>query len=239
MGASNSSTIATSQEKPGHLVTIENPFYLSQYEVTQGQWYAVMGTTIRDQWEKAKRQQSNNNLKLYGEGPDYPMYYVSWEEAAEFCRRLNDTYKANYRLPTEAEWEFAAGCAGKFSSYSSSSYTWYVGNSSGTYHPVGQKRPNTWGLYDMTGNVSEYCSDWYAPYRQDRMPELDPQGPDTGQYKVLRGGSIFSSRRDTRFTRRMSVEPGSIFYNGGFRIVLETPNDLQRIMRDWDEERGY
>jgi len=142
--------------KPAHHVEIKKPFYMGKYEVTQAQWKAVMGTTVSQQHKKA-----NSFWHLKGVGPEYPIYYVSWEEAAEFCKRLG----TNFRLPDETEWEYAcrAGSKTRFHygddpNYSQlDSYAWYYDNSKGSTHPVGQKKPNKWGLYDMHGNVSEWC----------------------------------------------------------------------------------
>ena len=139
-------------------VRITKSFYMGKYEVTQGQWKTVMGTTLRQQRDKA-----DIPWRLKGEGPEHPMYYVSWAEAVEFCKRLGD----DFRLPTEAEWEYAcrAGSQTRFyygddpNESELSQYAWWWDNSDSKTHPVGQKKPNGWGLYDMHGNVREWCSD--------------------------------------------------------------------------------
>jgi formylglycine-generating enzyme required for sulfatase activity len=139
-------------------VRITKPFYMGKYEVTQAQWKAVMGTTLRQQRAKAVVPW---NLK--GEGPEHPMYYVSWEDAVKFCKKLG----RKYRLPTEAEWEYAcrAGSQTRFyygddpNESELGQYAWWWDNSDSQTHPVGQKKPNVWGLYDMHGNVREWCSD--------------------------------------------------------------------------------
>ena len=141
-----------------HHVQFIKPFYMGKYEVTQAQWKAVMGTTVSQQHNKA-----NSPWHLKGVGSEHPIYYVSWEEAVEFCKRLG----SNFRLPDQSEWEYAcrAGSKTRFHygddpDYSHlDSYAWYYDNSKGRTHPVGQKKPNVWGLYDMHGNVSEWCSD--------------------------------------------------------------------------------
>jgi len=143
--------------KPAHQVQFTKPFYMGKYEVTQAQWEAVMGTTVSQQHKKA-----NSFWHLKGVGPDYPIYYVSCQEAAEFCKRLGK----NFRLPDESEWEYACRAGSKTHFYYGDdpnysqldSYEWYYDNSEGSTHPVGQKKPNKWGLYDMYGNVSEWCS---------------------------------------------------------------------------------
>ena len=144
--------------RPAHHVQFIKPFYMGKYEVTQAQWKTVMGTTVNQQHKKA-----NSPFHLKGVGPEHPIYYVSWEEAAEFCKRLG----SNFRLPAESEWEYAyrAGSKTRFHygddpNYSQlDSYAWYYDNSKGRTHPVGRKKPNKWGLYDMYGNVSEWCYD--------------------------------------------------------------------------------
>ncbi len=144
--------------KPAHHIQFTKPFYMGKYEVTQSQWKAVMGTTVSQQHQKA-----TPFWHLKGVGPEHPIYYISWEEAAEFCKRLG----SNFRLPSESEWEYAcrAGSKTRFHygddpNYSQlDSYAWYYNNSKGQTQPVGRKKPNKWGLYDMYGNVSEWCSE--------------------------------------------------------------------------------
>jgi formylglycine-generating enzyme required for sulfatase activity len=239
MGTNQKLRAIRPQEKPRHPVMISRPYYLGQYEVTQQQWFDVMGTTVRQQWEKAKKSQPGLTTGVMGEGPDYPIYYVSWEEANEFCRRLSEKYQAVYRLPTEAEWEYAASCGSSvtISTSTTGQYSWYAANSYSKQAAVGKKKPNKWGFHDMTGNVSEYCSDWYAPYKASSFPVDDPQGPASGNYKVLRGGAIFSPAIDTRYTRRVTVRPDHRSNVAGFRVVLETPNEFQRLLKDWDTEK--
>jgi formylglycine-generating enzyme required for sulfatase activity len=131
---------------------------MGKYEVTQAQWQAVMGTTVRQQRDKA-----DPSYSMAGEGENYPMYYVSWNEAQEFVRRLNSMQsRYTYRLPTEAEWEYAAraGTTGRYAG-NLHAMAWYGANSGGKSHPVGTKQPNRWGLYDMHGNVYEWCEDSY------------------------------------------------------------------------------
>jgi formylglycine-generating enzyme required for sulfatase activity len=174
-------------ESPTHQVTVDD-FYIGKYEVTQAQWQAVMGTSITRQ-----RDKTNTSYPMRGEGSDYPMYYVSWEEAMDFCRELSRMTGKQYRLLTEAEWEYAArggknSTGAKYSGGSSPDrVAWYTDNSSSTTHPVGTKLPNELGIYDMSGNVWEWCSDWYGSYSSST--QTNPTGPTTGSYRVYRGGS--------------------------------------------------
>ena len=164
---------------PAHQVTIRKTFYMGVYEVTQAQWKAVMVDN------PSSRQ-----------GDDLPVVEVSWEDCRAFLDQLNEMFAGvfTFRLPTEAEWEYACR-AGTKTAYSFGDdeaalgeYAWYVANSEGRMHPVGQKKPNPWGLYDMHGNVSEFCSDWYhGGYLASAA--TDPTGPTTGTTRVHRGGS--------------------------------------------------
>jgi len=158
MGSPSSEEGRDDNEGPVHQVQITKPFYMGKYEVTQAQWKAVMGTTVGQQRDKATIPWS-----LKGEGSEHPMYHVSWAEAAEFCKKLGH----KFRLPTEAEWEYAcrAGSRTRFhygddpNVSELSQYAWWWDNSDSETHPVGQKKPNAWGLHDMHGNVREWCLD--------------------------------------------------------------------------------
>jgi len=176
---------------------------MGKYEVTQAQWKAVMETTVSQQHNKV-----NSPWHLKGVGPEHPIYYVSWEEAVEFCKRLG----SNFRLPAESEWEYAcrAGSKTRFHygddpDYSQLDlYAWYYDNSKGRTHPVGRKKPNGWGLYDMHGNVSEWCSDRFVF--------------DDYVFDVCRGGSWFGGPERCRSAYRDS---GSIWPDEiGFRAVF-------------------
>ena len=176
-------------EGPQHEVTISKPFHMGVYTVTQGQWKAIMGTTLAQQRDKA-----NKDWPLYGEGDDHPMYYVSWDEAVEFCKKLSQKTGKTVSLPTEAQWEYAcrAGSKTRFSFGDDddklSDYAWYTKNSDTKTHPVGQKKPNDFGLYDMHGNVWQWCADWYDKDYYANANKSDPQGPGSGSFRVLRGG---------------------------------------------------
>jgi len=172
-----------------HRVTISKDYYLGVTEVTQGQYEKVMGINP-SHFQKRVIRKSDSSM--------YPVERVLWEEAVEFCKALSDLPEEKatgrmYRLPTEAEWEYAcrAGSTSAYSfgrrSESLSAYAWFVNNSNGQTHPVRERKPNAWGLYDMHGNVWEWCSDWYGDYQS--TPLTDPRGPDVGSFRVLRGGS--------------------------------------------------
>jgi formylglycine-generating enzyme required for sulfatase activity len=166
-----------------HPVKITKPFHLGAFEVTQEQYEKVTGKN-----------------PSYFKGPNNPVELVSWKDAVEFCRRLSELPEEKaaghvYRLPTEAEWEYAcrAGTTAVYSFGDDESqlgqYAWFDENSGTTTHPVGEKKPNPWGLYDMHGNVDEWCQDWHGEYPSE--PVTDPTGPTTGSYRMLRGGSRF------------------------------------------------
>ncbi len=219
MGSPPSEEGRDNSEGPVHEVRITKPFYMGKYEVTQAQWKAVMGTTLSQQHDKA-----NSPWLLKGEGAEYPMYYVSWEEAAEFCKRLG----RGFRLPTEAEWEYAcrAGSQTRFyygddPNYSEiGQYAWYYGNNNNTTHPVGQKKTNAWGLYDMYGNVGECCSDRYVILgNYEAAGSVDPTGPASakGTLRVSRGGSWLEKPNICRSASRGGFIRGCDLV--GFRVV--------------------
>ncbi len=197
-------------------VTVSD-FYIGQFEITQAQWQAVMGTSVYQQQSEA------GGHSTYGTGNDYPMYYVSWEEAKEFCRRISQQTGKTYRLPTEAEWEYAArgGKKTQNSKYAggfSLDYVgWYDGNSGSKIHAVGTKAANELGLYDMSGNVYEWCEDWHGDYRS--YDTDNPKGASSGSNRVLRGGSWDDLAERCRVSYRDYGSPGDRFYYGGFRVV--------------------
>jgi formylglycine-generating enzyme required for sulfatase activity len=199
-------------ERPLHTVRISRPFYLGTYAVTQVQWEAVMG----------------NNPSYCKGDPDRPVEMVSWEDVQEFIRRLHVRERStNYRLPTEAEWEYAAR-ADSETAYSFGNdrdqlgkYAWYNGNSRGETHPVGQLKPNAWGLYDVHGNVWEWVQDWYGEYPSE--PVEDPQGPSSGSYRVCRGGNWNGSARTCRSAKRIIVATDHRYGFLGFRLLRTAP----------------
>ncbi|MBF0527977.1 MAG: formylglycine-generating enzyme family protein [Deltaproteobacteria bacterium] len=192
-----------------HQVTISRPFYMQTTEVTQGQWRALMG---------------NNPSKFKDCGDDCPVESVSFNEILDFISRLNDKEGgAEYRLPTEAEWEYAAR-AGNTGAYCFGNdtdkldeYAWYSNNSGGRTHPVGRKRPNAWGLYDMHGNVWEWCRDRYGNYPS--KPVTDPQGPSRGAFRQDRGGGWDSWAYILRSAFRSGQETATRYNFLGFRLA--------------------
>lgn len=210
----------TPEEKPVHSVKITDGFRMGQTEVTQGQYKTVMNS---QPWSgKIFTQESASN----------PGNYVSWNDAVEFCKKLSQKEGVTYRLPTEAEWEYAcrAGTQTEYSFGDSKSllgeYAWFTGNAykidEKYAHPVGQKKPNPWGLYDMHGNVSEWCSDRYDADYYSKSPTADPQGSTTGGSRVLRGGSWSSTPWGCRSAfRGDGISPVVRDGVAGFRIVLD------------------
>ena len=209
IGSPQSEKERSSNEGPQHLVRLTKPFYMGVTEVTQAQWKAVM--------------ESNPSNFM---GDDLPVETVSWDDAVEFCRKLSDKEGRDYRLPTEAEWEYAcrAGSTARFcfgdSKSSLGDYAWYSNNSGGKTHPVKSKKLNAFGLYDMHGNVWEWCSDWYGSGYYSKTPASDPQGPSTGRSRVVRGGSWYYAPRYCRSANRGYNAPGSRSYSSGFRVVV-------------------
>ena len=198
-------------ERPAHRIRITRPFYLAKHEITQQQWTAVMG-------------QSPGNYR----GPSYPVTNVSWIECVEFAARLTarvKPYPIHFRLPTEAEWEYAcrAGSSAKWSFGDDSrllgQFAWYADNSGGAAHPVGQKNPNAWKLYDMHGNVAEWCQDWFDGHYYRRSPPDDPIGPFKGTGRVIRGGSAGDWPPNTRSAFRYQANPDYRMETVGFRIA--------------------
>ena len=202
-------------EKPVHSVTLSD-YYIAETEVTQELWEAVMGTSVRQQ---------RGEWPIYGEGANYPMYYVDWNEVQEFITRLNQLTGKHFRLPTEAEWEYAARGGNRSGHYTYSgggnidAVGWYRGNSGGETHNVATKRPNELGLYDMSGNVWELCHDWYGDYSS--ASQTNPAGPDSGSRRVIRGGSWSDPAARVRVSSaRYNSTPSE--RNGflGFRLAL-------------------
>jgi formylglycine-generating enzyme required for sulfatase activity len=210
MGADKNFDEASDDELPRHQVTISKPFYLGVYEVTQQQWKDVMG---------------NNPSKF--KGRDNPVETVSWEDAQDFIRHLNQKEgHSRYRLPTEAEWEYAAR-AGSTSTYffgdnksQLGDYAWYEDNSGREAHPVGQKRPNAWGLYDMIGNVWEWNQDWLGDTYYANSPSSDPTGPSSSAYRVVRGCGWNIGAGICRSALRSGGGPASRSEYCGFRLAL-------------------
>ncbi len=202
-------------EKPIHTVTV-NDFYIGKYEVTQKEWEEVM----------------RNNPSGF-KGANRPVENVSWNDIQEFLKKLNEKSAKGghagkkYRLPTEAEWEYAAKGGNQSKGYKYSGRTnisevaWYDGNSSSQTHEVGQKQPNELGIYDMTGNVWEWCSDWYDNNYYKSSPSKNPQGASSGEFRVLRGGSWSDDDSDCRSSVRGWYYPDIRGLNNGFRLAQE------------------
>jgi len=207
------SAIGDPDEKPVHEVKITKPFYVGKYEVTQEQWQALMG----------------DNPSSH-QGPQNPMEQVSWLDCQDFLSKLKAKVDdLTPRLPTEAEWEYAcrAGSTGAYhfgeKPADLNAYAWYDKNSKETTHPVGGKKPNAWGLYDMHGNVYEWCADVYEASYYLSSPGENPQGPSSGTIRVARGGSWSFYAENCRAAKRFWNEPTFQFDNLGFRVVLELP----------------
>lgn len=227
MGAGDDDREAGAAEKPRHRVTITRPFYLARHEVTLAQWEAVMGSS------PYTAQRSNPYYDLPGMAerlrkPSNPAT-VSWNDAQDFIRRLNEREGHDrYRLPTEAEWEYAAR-AGTTTAYSFGNdarqlgrYAWYGEDfASGATHPVGQKLPNPWGLYDVHGNVWEWVQDWYSEAYYANSPASDPPGPATGTSRTVRGGSWHVTSGSWRSSFRKPYAPDYRGISIGFRLLLE------------------
>ena len=198
-------------EKPNHMVTL-SAFYIGKYEVTQAQWKAIMGS---------------NPSKFPG-CDDCPVEYVSWNDVQQFIAKLNSQTGKKYRLPTEAEWEYAAngGKGGRGDNYSGSDNLnlvgWYKDNSGHKTHVVGGKQANELGIYDMSGNVNEWCADWWGKY--DGYSVTNPTGLTMGKWRVVRGGSAFEGTFDgalfCRSRSRTPADPNAMGASLGFRLVL-------------------
>jgi len=220
-------------EKPVHEVTLSS-FEMSVYEVTQGQYTSVMGS---------------NPANSYGVGDDYPVYNVSWYDAVKFCNKLSDAEglercynestwscdfsKNGYRLPTEAEWEYACRAGTETYFYTGNNLSsdrgtstdldracwyWYNwGQANDKAHVVGAKEPNAFGLYDMHGNVWEWCNDWDGLYTSDS--QSNPKGPSSGSARVIRGGSRNDYAENCRSAFRYWIDPSDVYYNVGLRVV--------------------
>ncbi len=205
-----------------HQVTISKSFYMQTTEVTQGQWKTVIGWNPSD-FKKC--------------GKDCPVESVSWNDAQEFIRKLNQKEGTDkYRLPTEAEWEYAAR-AGTIDARSGAldEIAWYDKNSDGKTHPVGQKRPNAWGLNDMYGNVWEWVHDWYGEYPTG--PVTDPIGPESRTRRVFRGASCYDDTRYCRSARRKHLGPIYRLTGVGFRLVRTQETAADKVTEKSTEKK--
>lgn len=199
------SNSGSADEKPVHRVVLSKSFQLGKYEITQGQWKAVMGS----------------NPSFFTGDDSLPVETVSWSDVQQFIAKLNalnDGYQ--YRLPTEAEWEYAcrAGTTGDYAG-NLDELAWYYNTSGNKTHAVGTKKPNAWGLYDMHGNVVEWVQDWYSDQYYAVSPLTDPPGPSSGLGRVLRGGGYSESAANSRSAFRDYSSPGGVNSNRGFRLL--------------------
>ena len=206
-GTSEQGSEAYEHEKPAHQVTLSS-FSIGKYEVTQEEWEAVMGSNPSE-FKGAKR----------------PVERVSWEDCQTFILKLNQLTGRNFRLPTEAEWEYAArgGRSRRGYKYAGTTsyldgYAWYDGNSGNATHPVGQKNANELGLYDMSGNVNEWCADWYGD--NTSSAQTNPQGPSSGSDRVFRGGSWCGTARGCRVSIQGYIIPSYGNSTLGLRLAL-------------------
>jgi formylglycine-generating enzyme required for sulfatase activity len=207
MGCSAGDHECQADEKPAHRVSITRPFEIGKYQVTQAEYEAVTAVN-----------------PSYSKGPNLPVEGVSWDDAQKFCEALNrkgDGY--HYRLPTEAEWEYTARAGDSSCRYGLlEEVAWSRDNSGGKTHPVGEKKPNAFGLYDVLGNVWEWVEDWYSITYYRESPERDPNGPVTGEYRLARGGSWRGVvRGHARVSSRYMLKPDSRSIVVGFRCVRE------------------
>lgn len=202
--------IGEAHEKPAHQVTL-NDFYIGKYEISQKQWYDVVGS-----WPELPPEEAN------GKGDNYPIYYVSWFDAQLFLTKLNEKTGKEYRLPTEAEWEYASkgGKRSKEFLYSGSDtpndIAIYYGTVGGAYE-IGLKGENELGIHDMSGNVWEWTNDWYGPY--DSNPQTNPKGSTEGSERVTRGGTWINVPYGIRTTARYKHNPSSTYKFIGFRVA--------------------
>jgi len=202
-----------------HKVTISKPFYMQTTEVTQGQWKAVMDS---EPWKE------DDNVKI---GPNYAAPWISWNDSVAYCKKLSAKEGKTYRLPTEAEWEYAcrAGTETRWSFGDDEKvlgdYAWYYNNASNIgekyAHRVALKKPNAFGLYDMHGNVWEWCHDYYGKNYYTQSTEKDPRGPAEGSSRILRGGGWLNSSRYSRSALRGRPLADYRNYFLGFRVVRE------------------
>ena len=207
MGATSEMKKTVDEEKPVHKVILTNDYYMGKYEVTQALWKMVMGSN-----------------PSYFEGDNLPVEKVSWNDCQEFIGKLNSMTGRKFRLPTEAEWEYAArgGKKGRGYQYSGSStisdVAWYIDNSGLKTHPVGTKQANELGIYDMSGNVWEWCQDWYDSYVS--LSQTNPTGAVSGSYRVFHGGSWDDYAWLCRSSYRLYDASGYRRYDLGLRLVL-------------------
>ena len=204
MGSPESESGRCPDEFP-HEVALTDGFWMLETEVTREMWKSVMG----------------NEPGVF-RGERLPVEQVGWVDCIEFCRKLSEKLGSPVTLPTEAQWEYAcrAGTSGPFAG-NLEEMAWFGPNSENRTHPVGQKKPNAWGIHDMHGNVWEWCLDWYAEDSYAGSPSTDPHGPDRGVNRVYRGGGWYGDARFCRSAYRNYYAPNFRSYGHGFRIILK------------------
>jgi len=198
-------------ERPVHEVCLDD-FYIGKFEITQEQWQAVMGS---------------NPATFKDCGGACPIENVSWDDVKGFIEKLNDKTGKRYRLPTEAEWEYAARSGGMGAKWSGTNdvnelaeYAWYADNAAKKTHPVGQKKPNSLGIYDMSGNISEWILDRYHANYYRQSPKENPRGPESGGYRVLRGGNYYDTARHLRTSYRDQYSQSYRISCVGLRLMM-------------------
>ena len=217
------------KDETQHEVAISKDYYLGVHEVTQSEYQQVMN----------KNPSNFQGEKIKGDSSPHPVDQVSWNDAVEFCKRLSELPEEKkagrvYRLPTEAEWEYACRAGSKTtysfgeSSQSLGDYAWFFNNNDERTHPVGEKKPNAWGLYDMHGNVWEWCSDWYGQYPKGAVS--DPAGPKEGSARVQRGGGWFGLAAVCRSAHRDGFIPSVRDADGGFRVALSYQSGIPKSL---------
>jgi formylglycine-generating enzyme required for sulfatase activity len=230
MGCTSEQVFCFGDERPVHTVELSD-FYLGKFEVSQKFWKAIMGRSIHMQLYLIKGKSLN------GEGDNYPMYYVSYAECEEFCITLNQLLSKHlpkgykFCLPTEAQWEYAARNGKKYQSsiYSGGSNIddigWYADNSDNKTHKIGMKAPNELGIFDMCGNVQEWCQDWYYDFYYENSVDINPKGPESGKGRVVRGGGWNSKPQYCRVSFRHCTSPSNRSFDVGFRLALVASDD--------------
>lgn len=232
--------IGRSNEHPHHEVTLKD-FYMGKHEVTRAQFqkfinetgYITMAEKIGWSWDWNDNQMYDL-FKVKGvswkspgfsQGENHPVVFVSWNDASAYAEWLSQKSGLPFRLPTETEWEYAAKGGTEYEVWAGTSnikklvdYAWFGENSLGTTHPVGKKNPNSFGFYDMSGNVWEWCQNYYHPYK--KVPPSPPPGEDKGRYRTLRGGGWKDGEDYTRTTYRNGYSPDYYYKSIGFRLAF-------------------
>lgn len=212
------STKGDADERPVHNVTISNDYYIGETEVTQALWKAVTGcspTKDDSPWQTS-----------LGKGDDYPAYYINYKDVQAFVAELNRMTGETFRMPTEAEWEYAARGGNKSQGYAYSGsntvgeVAWYEANSGNKMHPVKNKQANELGIYDMSGNVLEWCADAYSDSYYSSSPAVDPTGANAGTSFVQRGGCYYYPATNCRNTDRSNSSQTHRYGHFGFRLAM-------------------